>query len=88
MRKLVQGIVDFRNRAGHRARDSRGSRWARSPTCSSLLLDSRVAINVFASTDREICSCAQPGNIVSPAAPDGSRRRRVGAAAIEFAVAS
>jgi carbonic anhydrase len=90
MRKLVQGIVDFRNRLRPRARET-FARLALGQSPDVLFIacsDSRVAINVFASTEPgDLFVVRNPGNIVSPAAADGiSVADESEAAAIEFAV--
>jgi len=72
MRKLVRGIVDFRNRVRPIARRNlRRARAGQKPTRSSLPAriagcDQRVCLE-----EPEICSSCAPGHIVSPAAPDG-----------------
>lgn len=90
MRKLVQGIVDFRNRLRPLARGT-FARLALGQSPDVLFIacsDSRVAINVFASTEPgDLFVVRNPGNIVSPAAADGiSVADESEAAAIEFAV--
>ncbi|GAC1593989.1 MAG: hypothetical protein NVS4B10_01230 [Myxococcales bacterium] len=90
MRKLVQGIVDFRNRVRPVARQT-FARLALGQSPDVLFIacsDSRVAINVFASTEPgDLFVVRNPGNIVSPAAADGiSVGDESEAAAIEFAV--
>src|SRR3982074_3550886 len=90
MRKLVQGIVDFRNRVRPIARET-FARLALGQKPDVLFIacsDSRVAINVFASTEPgDLFVRRNPGNIVSPAAADGlSVADESQAAAIEFAV--
>jgi carbonic anhydrase len=90
MRKLVQGIVDFRNRLRPVARET-FARLALGQSPDVLFIacsDSRVAINVFASTEPgDLFVVRNPGNIVSPAAADGlSVADESEAAAIEFAV--
>ena len=90
MRKLVQGIVDYRNRVRPVARQT-FARLALGQSPDVLFIacsDSRVAINVFASTEPgDLFVVRNPGNIVSPAAPDGlSVADESEAAAIEFAV--
>src|SRR5437762_13780632 len=90
MRKLLQGIVDFRNRVRPVARET-FARLALGQKPDVLFIacsDSRVAINVFASTEPgDLFVVRNPGNIVSPAAPDGlSVGDESDAAAIEFAV--
>lgn len=90
MRKLVQGIVDFRNLVRPVARET-FARLALGQSPDALFIacsDSRVAINVFASTEPgDLFVVRNPGNIVSPAAADGlSVADESEAAAIEFAV--
>jgi len=90
MRKLVRGIVDFRNRVRPVARET-FARLALGQNPDALFIacsDSRVAINVFASTEPgDLFVVRNPGNIVSPAAADGfSVADESEAAAIEFAV--
>ena len=91
MRKLVRGMVDFRNRVRPVARET-FARLALGQTPDALFIacsDSRVAINVFASTEPgDLFVVRNPGNIVSPAAADGfSVADESEAAAIEFALA-
>lgn len=90
MRKLVQGIVDFRRRVRPEVRET-FARLALGQRPDALFIacsDSRVAINVFASTEPgDLFVVRNPGNIVSPAASDGrSVADESEAAAIEFAV--
>lgn len=90
MRKLVQGIVDFRSRVRPEVRET-FARLALKQRPDALFIacsDSRMAINVFASTEPgDLFVVRNPGNIVSPAGADGSS---IGdeseGAAIEFAV--
>src|SRR5436305_15267718 len=74
MRKLVRGIVDFSNRVRPTARQNL-ARLALGQNPDALFIacsDSRVAINVFASTEPgDLFVVRNPGNIVSPAAADG-----------------
>ena len=91
MRKLVQGIVDYRNRVRPAARHT-FARLALGQSPDALFIacsDSRVAVNVFASTEPgDLFVVRNVGNIVSPAAADGlSVADESEAAAIEFAVA-
>jgi len=91
VRKLVGGIVDFRNRVRPVARET-FARLALGQKPDALFIacsDSRVAINVFASTEPgDLFVVRNVGNIVSPAAADGfSVGDESEAAAIEFAVA-
>jgi carbonic anhydrase len=90
MRKLVQGIVDYRNRVRPTARET-FARLALGQSPDVLFIacsDSRVAINVFASTEPgDLFVVRNVGNIIAPAAPDGlSVADESEAAAIEFAV--
>ncbi len=90
MRKLVQGIVDYRNRVRPVARQT-FARLALGQSPDALFIacsDSRVAVNVFASTEPgDLFVVRNVGNIVSPATPDGhSVADESEAAAIEFAV--
>jgi carbonic anhydrase len=90
MHKLVRGIVDYRNRVRPTARQT-FARLALGQSPDVLFIacsDSRVAINVFASTEPgDLFVVRNPGNIVSPAAADGlSVGDESEAAAIEFAV--
>jgi carbonic anhydrase len=90
MRKLVEGIVEFRNRVRPVVRET-FARLALGQSPDALFIacsDSRVAINVFASTEPgDLFVVRNAGNIVSPAAADGiSVADESEAAAIEFAV--
>jgi carbonic anhydrase len=90
MRKLVQGIVDFRRRVRPEVRET-FARLALGQRPDALFIacsDSRMAVNVFASTEPgDLFVVRNPGNIVSPAAADGrSVADESEAAAIEFAV--
>jgi carbonic anhydrase len=90
MRKLLKGIVDFRSRVRPQVRET-FARLALGQKPDALFIacsDSRVAINVFASTEPgDLFVVRNPGNIVSPAALDGrSLADESEAAAIEFAV--
>jgi carbonic anhydrase len=90
MRKLVQGIVDYRNRVRPTARET-FARLALGQSPDVLFIacsDSRVAINVFASTEPgDLFVVRNAGNIIAPAAADGlSVADESEAAAIEFAV--
>src|SRR5436305_14266568 len=90
MRKLVRGIVDFSNRVRPTARQNlAGLALGQNPDALFIACsDSRVAVNVFASTEPgDLFVVRNPGNIVSPAAADGlSVADDSEAAAIEFAV--
>src|SRR5256712_5853738 len=90
MRKLEQGIVNFRRK---RRPDYAGtySRLALRQNPDALYIscsDSRVQANVFASTEPgDLFVVRNPGNLVSPAGPDGkSVSDESEAAAIEFAL--
>jgi carbonic anhydrase len=90
MRKLVQGIVEFRNRVRPAVRET-FARLALGQRPDALFIacsDSRVAINVFASTEPgDLFVVRNAGNIISPAAADGlSVADESEVAAIEFAV--
>ena len=90
MRKLIEGIVDFRKKTlpgyreafGHLALDH--SPDALMIACS----DSRVVPNLFASTDPgDLFVVRNVGNLIPPCMPDGrSSADESEAAAIEFAV--
>src|SRR5438105_11653985 len=88
MRKLVQGIVDFRK--GRRPDYAETfARLALRQKADALYIscsDSRVQANVFASTEPgDLFVVRNPGNLVSPAGPDGrSVADESEAAAIEF----
>jgi len=90
MRKLVRGIVEFRrNRRPDYAETF--SRLALRQKPDALYIacsDSRVQANVFASTEPgDLFVVRNPGNLVSPAGPDGrSVSDESEAAAIEFAL--
>src|SRR5712692_11162570 len=90
MRKLVQGIVEFRRsrRPDYAETFSRLALRQKPDALYIACSDSRVAINVFASTEPgDLFVVRNPGNIVSPAAPNGlSVADESEAAAIEFAV--
>lgn len=90
MRKLVRGIVDFRNNVRPKTRAT-FARLALGQSPDALFIacsDSRVAANVFASTEPgDLFVVRNVGNIVAPAAPDGlSIADDSEGAAIEFAV--
>jgi carbonic anhydrase len=90
MRKLVRGIIDFRNNLRPTARKT-FARLALGQSPDALFIacsDSRVAANVFASTEPgDLFVVRNVGNIVAPAAADGlSVADESEAAAIEFAV--
>ena len=88
MRKLVQGIVDFRRKRRPDYAET-FSRLALRQKPDALYIscsDSRVQANVFASTEPgDLFVVRNPGNLVSPAGPDGrSVADESEAAAIEF----
>ena len=90
MRKLLQGIVDFRRRVRPEVREA-FARLALGQRPDALFIacsDSRMAINVFASTEPgDLFVVRNPGNLVSPAGESGhSSGDESEAAAIEFAV--
>jgi carbonic anhydrase len=90
MKKLLQGIVDFRRdvQPGYR---EKFARLALGQSPDALLIacsDSRVVPNVFASADPgDLFVVRNVGNLIAPATDDGhSRKDASDAAAIEFAV--
>src|SRR5256885_12124669 len=90
MRKLVQGIVDFRRKRRPDYAET-FSRLALRQKPDALYIscsDSRVQANVFASTEPgDLFVVRNPGNLVSPAGPDGkSLSDESEASAIEFAL--
>src|SRR5438045_8534248 len=90
MRKLVQGIVDFRRKRRTDYAETL-SRLALRQKPDALYIscsDSRVQANVFASTEPgDLFVVRNPRNLVSPAGPDGrSVSDESEAAAIEFAL--
>src|SRR5579859_1890618 len=90
MRKLIQGIMDFRKNRRPEYKET-FARLALGQSPDALFIacsDSRVAVDVFASTEPgDLFVVRNPGNIVSPAAADGlSVADESEAAAIEFAV--
>lgn len=90
MKKLIQGIVDFRNKMQPSYRET-FAKLALGQSPDALFIgcsDSRVAVNVFASTDPgDLFVVRNVGNIVPPCGPDGlSASDESEAAAIEFAV--
>ena len=90
MRKLVQGIVEFRRsrRPDYAETFSRLALRQKPDALYIACSDSRVQANVFASTEPgDLFVVRNPGNLVSPAGPDGkSLSDESEAAAIEFAV--
>ena len=90
MKKLIQGIVDFRRNVQPGYRE-KFARLALGQSPDALLIacsDSRVVPNVFASADPgDLFVVRNVGNLVAPAADDGhSRKDASDAAAIEFAI--
>jgi len=90
MRKLVQGIVDFRRsrRPDYAETFARLALRQKPDALYIACSDSRVQANVFASTEPgDLFVVRNPGNLVSPAGPDGkSISDESEAAAIEFAL--
>jgi len=90
MRKLVQGIVEFRRkrRPDYAETFSRLALRQKPDALYIACSDSRVQANVFASTEPgDLFVVRNPGNLVSPAGPDGrSVADESEAAAIEFAL--
>ncbi len=90
MKKLVRGIVEFRHRRDNHQRET-FARLALGQTPDCLFIgcsDSRVAVNVFASTDPgDLFVIRNVGNMVPPAASSGISMSDVSeAAALEFAL--
>jgi len=90
MRKLIQGIVDFRKKVRPNYRET-FSKLALGQSPDALLIacsDSRVAPNVFASTEPgDLFVIRNAGNIIAPCGDDGrSLSDESEAAAIEFAI--
>jgi carbonic anhydrase len=90
MKKLIQGIVDFRRNVQPGYRE-KFARLALGQSPDALLIacsDSRVVPNVFASADPgDLFVVRNVGNLIAPAADDGHTRKDASdAAAIEFAV--
>src|SRR6267378_1821163 len=92
MRKLVQGIVDFRKsrRPDYAETFARLALRQKPDALYIACSDSRVQANVFASTEPgDLFVVRNPGNLVSPAGLDGkSLADESEAAAIEFALAT
>ncbi len=90
MRKLVQGIVEFRRsrRPDYAETFSRLALRQKPDALYIACSDSRVQANVFASTEPgDLFVVRNPGNLVSPAGADGkSLSDESEAAAIEFAL--
>ena len=92
MKKLLQGIVEFRRNVQPDYRE-RFARLALGQAPDALFIacsDSRVVPNVFASADPgDLFVIRNVGNLIAPAGSDGlSPRDQSEAAAIEFALAS
>ncbi len=90
MKKLIQGIVDFRKNLQPSYRET-FARLALGQSPDALFIgcsDSRVAVNVFASTDPgDLFVVRNVGNLVPPCAANGqSTADESEAAAIEFAL--
>ncbi len=90
MRKLIQGIVDFRKKVRPSYRET-FAKLALGQSPDALLIacsDSRVAPNVFASTEPgDVFVIRNAGNIIAPCGDDGrSLSDESEAAAIEFAI--
>jgi carbonic anhydrase len=90
MKKLLQGIVDFRRNVQPGYRE-KFARLALGQSPDALLIacsDSRVVPNVFASADPgDLFVVRNVGNLIAPASDDGhSRKDASEAAAIEFAL--
>ena len=88
MKKLLRGIVDFRQKVRPSVRET-FSRLALGQSPDALLIacsDSRVVPNLFASTEPgDLFVIRNPGNIISPCGEDGrSVSDESEAAAIEF----
>jgi carbonic anhydrase len=90
MHKLVQGIVEFRRsrRPDYAETFARLALRQKPDALYIACSDSRVQANVFASTEPgDLFVVRNPGNLVSPAGPDGkSLSDESEAAAIEFAL--
>jgi len=90
MKKLIQGIVDFRRSTlpGYREKFARLALGQHPDALLIACSDSRVVPNLFASADPgDLFVVRNVGNLVAPATADGhSRRDASDAAAIEFAV--
>jgi len=91
MKKLIQGIVEFRRNAqpGYREKFARLALGQAPDTLFIACSDSRVVPNLFASADPgDLFVIRNVGNLVPPAGSDGlSRHDGSEAAAIEFALA-
>src|ERR1700690_1645191 len=87
MKKLIQGIMDFRKTRREAVKDLFSSlALGQRPDCFFIACsDSRVAVNVFASTDPgDLFVIRNAGNIVNPSHDSSSDESEV--AAIEFAL--
>jgi carbonic anhydrase len=92
VRKLIQGIVDFRKKVRPNYRET-FAKLALGQSPDALLIacsDSRVAPNVFASTEPgDVFVIRNAGNIIAPCGDEGrSLSDESEAAAIEFAILS
>jgi carbonic anhydrase len=91
MKKLVRGIIDFRNRIRPDYRDT-FARLALGQSPDALLIacsDSRVVPNLFASTEPgDLFVTRNVGNLVPPATDRAEAASHSEAAALEFAVLS
>lgn len=90
MKKLIGGILEFRKNSDSKHRET-FAKLALGQTPDALFIacsDSRVAVNVFASTNPgDLFVIRNVGNLVSPCGPNGiSVSDESEAAAIEFAV--
>lgn len=90
MKKLIKGIVDFRTKLQPSYKET-FARLALGQSPDALFIgcsDSRVAVNVFASTDPgDLFVVRNVGNLVPPCGSDGqSTADESEAAAIEFAL--
>lgn len=90
MKKLIQGIIDFRKnvRDGYREKFAKLALGQKPDALLIACSDSRVAVNVFASTEPgDLFVIRNPGNLVAPCGKDGrSTGDDAEAAAIEFAL--
>jgi carbonic anhydrase len=88
MKKLIQGIVEFRRKVRPRVRET-FARLAQGQSPTALLVacsDSRVVPNLFASTEPgDLFVVRNVGNLVAPCGPDGRSEGGSGGAAVEFA---
>ncbi|MBS1963828.1 MAG: hypothetical protein JST04_16580 [Bdellovibrionales bacterium] len=75
MRKLLQGILDFRKRVRPTVKGTFAQlAFGQKPDCILVVCsDSRVAVNVFASTEPgDMLVCRNAGNIIPPPRADGT----------------